>query len=121
MHKPLLFSYNWNNKLYSNYFTTFRPWWYDRFCSQDIIPVKLNFKSDLASDFNVLFLGAQIYKLADVPQMLCFLDAGMSKIEFQKLVKNMYKNSSYYLDTQLFAFIMLERVNHLKINGFKNV
>lgn len=112
--QELTFSQNWNNKLFQNYFTTFRPWWNHRFQSGEKVRVKLNFKTNLEKDFIVIYHFAVIEILYQVPETLCFLDTGLSKANFIDLVKTMYKNKSYNLDVQPFAFMLFERVNKLK-------
>jgi hypothetical protein len=114
--QSLTFSSNWNNKLYSNYFTTFRPWWKDRFKAGEVVEMNLNFKTDLEPKFLCIYHFAVIEVLHQVPEILCFLDTGYCKKDFMELIITMYKNKSYNLDTQPFAFMMFERVNKLSVN-----
>jgi hypothetical protein len=116
--QQITFSQNWNNKLYQNFFTTFRPWWSNRFKPGEKVNVVLNFKTDLEKEFTCTYHFAVIEILYQVPETLCFLDTGYSKKDFIELVKTMYKNKSYNLDVQPFAFMLFERDNKLKINAF---
>lgn len=110
----IVFSQNWNNKLYQNYFTTFRPWWNKRFKPGDKVKIKLNFVTNLEPEFVAIYHFSVIEVLHQVPETLCYLDTGLNKADFINLVQTMYKNKNYNLDFQPFAFMLFERVNKLK-------
>ncbi len=117
--QTIKFSSNWNNKLFQNCFTTFRPFIVDRFKPNEIVSIQMNFKTELENPFEARYILSIVEILRHAPESLCYLDTGYCKEEFIKLVRTMYKSKSYDLDYQQFAFCLFQRVKPLKINDIK--
>lgn len=102
----LNFSTNWNDKLFCDCFTTFRP-------NYPIYSVGKRF--DVVLNGNQFFgevdvIEKKVMKLRDVNEWIARLDTGYSLDEFQKLVRTMYKNKFGDIENLQFCLLLLKRV-----------
>ena len=98
------FSYNWNNKLNNNYFTTIRikSQKYAKgkhFLIEDITKKIESFETEC-----VLILN---YKGCDLPEIICCQDTGYCKDETIKILSKMYPSN---FDQLIFSVILLKRI-----------
>ena len=106
MNQKIVFSYNWNHKLYSDYFTSFRILNRKKYSPGNVFDAVLMHKNSVLFSKPVQVILYVTCKLADAPEMMCYLDAGYSKSEFIKLVRTMYKNADIDFINQEFCFVL---------------
>lgn len=102
----LNFSTNWNQKLYTDCFTTFRP-------NYPIYVVGQRFDAVLngtQSFGEVEVIGKKLMKLNQVDEFTARLDTGYSLAEFQKIVKTMYKNKFEDIDNLQFCLLLIKKI-----------
>lgn len=98
----ITFSYNWNNKLDCNAFTTIRIH----------KPTKYIVGTIYQIDFKLPFCIAQIvaikqFKLSQLNEFMAMIDTGYSVQETIAIIKKIYPNVDY--ENQLFDFILLKK------------
>lgn len=103
----LPFSYNWNNKLDCNVFTTLR-------LAQDKYYVGNKFCVVLNSEpgKHVEIIAVKKILIGQITDYIAGIDTGYSVQECQKLIKTMYKNSNIEWDKQLLSFILLKTITN---------
>lgn len=102
MENKINFSYNWNNKLYCKFFTTFRAWFDGK--PGDVYTLTL--KNEPINQVQVVEVRAVLLK--DVNQFVAGLDAGYTVSEFVNMVKTMYKNKNIDFETHKFKLILFK-------------
>jgi len=104
--KKISFSYNWNNKLNCNCFTTFRV-------KSEKYNVGETYEIYLNNVFvsNAKIIDIKTLKLKDVNEWIARLDTGYSQFEFDKLIRTMYKNKFQNIDEIDFVLLLLEKIN----------
>lgn len=99
------FSYNWNNKLECNCFTTLRLTNQNKYQTGKIYQIKLkNVEKKLARIIEI-----KVFELSKINEFISRLDTGYSKEETIKIINKMYKLTSYQQETS-FMLILLETV-----------
>ncbi len=88
MENIIKFSYNWNNKLNCDCFTTIR------FSKKYVNKINQKFKVYLKDKFlfNAILLKVKPFKLRGLTDWLCFIDTGYNKETTLDIIKKMYKN-----------------------------
>lgn len=101
------FSFNWNNKLHANYFTTIRiP------NSKKYYPgkrLKIIVKKEYA--FNAEVIDIKIIMAQDLPNWTCYLETGYNKQETLNILYKMY-SGKYDLNKEPLAVILLKNVDN---------
>lgn len=98
--KQLKFSYNWNNKLNCNAFTSLRlanPGYYKEGQQYEII-CKKEFRG------YAVLQRIKVLKLADISDFIAFLDTGYSMDQTRDILKKMYKTANW--ETQEIYFML---------------
>lgn len=106
------FKTNWNNKLDCDYFTTFRFYNRGKIQIGKLVQCELIQKGQVVKSRECQVYGILPYVLKEVPEILCYMDAGYSKDEFINLVKTMYKNYKVDYDRECFAFYLVGPVKN---------
>jgi hypothetical protein len=103
--KAIKFSHNWNNKLNCNCFTTFRV-------KSDKYKVGEIYAIYLKDEFicQAVIIDIKIIKLKDVNNWLAMIDTGYDKFEFEKIIRNMYKNKFENIDDLEFMIMLLKKL-----------
>ncbi|GIW22567.1 MAG: hypothetical protein KatS3mg068_1574 [Candidatus Sericytochromatia bacterium] len=101
----IAFSYNWNNKLNNNAFTTFRLHNPNKY--KEGMVYKIYLKDKYLFDAKIIDI--KVLKLDKINDFISYLDTGYSKEEFLNIIKKMYKKIEN-LEDQLFDLILLKRV-----------
>ena len=102
----LNFTTNWNQKLFTDCFTTFRPHY-------PIYAVGKRFDAVLngtQSFGEVEIIEKKLLKLADVNEFIARLDTGYDAESFKKLVRTMYKNKFENIDNLQFCLLLLKKI-----------
>lgn len=102
----LNFSTNWNGKLFTDCFTTFRPA-YAIYAVGKRFDVVLNSSQSFGE---VEIIEKKVLKLKEVNEWIARLDTGYSVEEFQKLVRTMYKNKFDDIDNLQFCLLLLKKI-----------
>lgn len=98
IYESLDFSYNWNNKLECDIFTTVRLHWPKKYFAGAKKTVYL--KKQLHS--NIVIIEVVTLTLAKIKPWIKMMDVGYEKAEeFDTIIKTMYKNKNINWDTQL--------------------
>lgn len=106
----IVFSKNWNNKLNCQFFTTFRIHNSFKFPLNAQFSISMDLGKPTEIKFNATLVNKQIYKLRDVPEHLCYLDAGMSKDNFIGMVQKMYSKYNLDLFSIDWTFLLLKKL-----------
>jgi hypothetical protein len=115
----LTFSTNWNKKLNCKFFTTFRLFSPDIHYIGAEFHISCSAVKDQIQDFKGVIKLFQIFKLRDVPPILCYLDTGYSKDQFIKIVETMYKNKPINIYDIDFSFLLIERQEIINLSTTK--
>lgn len=102
----LNFTTNWNGKLFTDCFTTFRP-------NYPIYKLGARFDAVLSSTQSfgeVEVIGKKLLKLNDVNEFIARLDTGYDAESFKKLVRTMYKNKFEDVDNLQFCLLLLKKI-----------
>jgi len=116
----LEFSYNWNNKLFCKYFTTFRTYIKDKYIIYGIYNIIL------LNGSNKYFFGyGEIISLKhdlieNFPEHDFVLDTGYSKVTSLKIIQQMYKNKNINFDKQHFCLLTIYNNSFSELIGVKN-
>ena len=108
--KSIHFSYNWNNKLSCKSFSTVRLWNPKKYELIDLFEVTL--KKDAKNPKVSLGIARlQVinkFLLHKVTPGISFLDANLTVIDFQQLVKTMYKNKGINFKEHQMCFLVFQ-------------
>jgi hypothetical protein len=104
------FSYNWNNKLFCNCFTSFRIYDEREHIPGKYFDVNLYFKTKLQTPFVAELVCVDLTDLLHCPRNFAFIDTGYNIFEFNKMIHKMYKNKLQYIELQTFAILTFKRV-----------
>lgn len=99
--KHINFLKNWNNKLGCEVITTIRL--FDSVESNEVVDICLqkNFYR------KGIVLDKRYFKIDEIPEITAYLDAGLSKEELIKLIKQIYKNKvSNWNDVKLVIYLI---------------
>lgn len=104
----LSFTTNWNNKLYCDYYTTFRlhnP-------AKYFVGKQFDVQLKKEHHHNALVVNVKPMYLAEAcsSQYLCCMDTGYPPDAFRNIVMTMYKNSAPDIDKALFDLVMLRKI-----------
>jgi hypothetical protein len=101
----ILFSENWNGKLQCNAFTTIRI---------------SNPKYEVGKTYSIFLKGQELFpakiiekkrlQLHQINEYIARLDTGYSAEDTKQLIRTIYKNFKFDLDTIYFDFILLTRI-----------
>ena len=109
--ETLIFSYNWNNKLNCDSFTTIRLHNQKKYQPQATFKIQLKQKKEI---MNIGIAKVQeVYpcRAHNLSEHACLLDTGYSKAETINIIKNMYKNmSGFNIDTTVLDLIVLKKI-----------
>jgi len=116
----ITFSYNWNNKLNCNFFTTIRKpnKLYIKGCQYLITYSKTQAPGAVKNPATPLFIAQLLHvqdmSLADIPESWCMLDFGYSKAEFIEIISKMYKLEGSAREKTVFSVLFFKRSLPLK-------
>ena len=116
----LEFSYNWNNKLFCKYFTTFRTYIKDKYVihgSYNIILLNGSNKY-FFGDGTIISLKHDL--IENFPEHDFVLDTGYSKVSSLKIIQQMYKNKNINFDKQHFCLLTIYNNSFSELIGVKN-
>jgi len=122
--EELTFSYNWNNKLECNSFTTLRLHNPTRYYKGREFSIVLMNKKEKQFKFIAEIDDVYPCRFENLSEHACKLDTGYSKADTLKIINNMYKNiPGFNIDTQVFDLVMLRKLNRDKTpkNNFKQM
>jgi len=107
--EEIKFSYNWNNKLNNNYFTTLRL--SDRFKIGKKYPVFLKKKQIGTGEI----MAKKYFLLKQINDYIAYLDTGYNATKCKEILRTMYKNKLIDWNNQQLCLylIRLERQNSL--------
>jgi hypothetical protein len=110
--EKLPFSYNWNNKLSCNVFTSVRLKNDNKYILNNIYEITLrNSKENIhISQGNAQLVLMHHFKLLEVSEGIAMIDTGYTKDKFIELVKTMYKNYKIDFDKHLMTLLFLKYV-----------
>lgn len=106
MRNTINFSTNWNGKLFTDCFTTFRP-------NNQLYAVGKRFDAVLNSTQSfgeVEVIEKKLLKLSEINEWIARIDTGYSLEEFQKLVRTIYKSKFEDVDNIQFCLLLLKKV-----------
>jgi len=105
MENKINFSYNWNKKLYTHYFTTIR-------LKSDKFKIGNPYKIFLTEKFcyEGLCIDIRNCKIDELPEYTCYLDTGYSKHETIKMLKTMYSKHDIDWTTQQLSVILIQNL-----------
>jgi hypothetical protein len=86
--KNLRFSYNWNNKLYGQYWTTLRLWNEGKYQHGFVFDIYLKDEYLGVAELK----GVRKTKCANLNEFVCGLDTGYNVPQTIKIIERMYKN-----------------------------
>lgn len=101
--ETLRFSYNWNNKLTGQYFTTIRLE-NQRFQKGKTLTVQLQEKNL----FEAMIMDTRILRLEDINEWIAGIDTGYSREDTQKIFRKMYPTKDF--TTQKLILILLRKI-----------
>lgn len=104
--KKLNFSYNWNNKLNCNAFTTIRLYYDGRFNINDEYEITL--KGEHFKYAKVV--GIKTFKLPQLNDFMAYIDTGYDAQKTKDIIKKMYSNKFDDIDNVMFCYILLETI-----------
>jgi hypothetical protein len=102
--KKLNFSYNWNNKLNCNYFTTIRLHNPTKYFKTGVYDVFL--KEEFKGEAVIIDIKSQLVE--NMTEYSCGLDTGYSKSEAVEILRRMYPKID--LMSAKFDFILLRKI-----------
>lgn len=102
--KKLIFSYNWNNKLNCEVFTTIRL--SSSFKVGEKVEVIL--KGKLLGHAQIIDIRG--FYLKNLSEWVAMIDTGYSADECRKILKTMYKNKNIDWDTQVIRVILIKKI-----------
>lgn len=109
--ETLTFSYNWNNKLNCDCFTTLRLHNSNKFKEGNTFKIVLK---QHGQENNIgLAKVSKVYptRLQNLSDHACMLDTGYTKEDTINIVKNMYKNMSGFCEqTTVFDLVVLKKI-----------
>ncbi|MEZ5145500.1 MAG: hypothetical protein R2759_00020 [Bacteroidales bacterium] len=108
------FIYNWNGKLYNNWFTTFRMLNPSKYKLGHTYLIVLKKGGVIVEKFEAILQDIYQCKLDSLPMILPELDAGYPRGPFKNLIETMYKNKPINIYEKDWAFYLFERVVKLK-------
>lgn len=113
--KSIHFSYNWNHKLNCQSFSTVRLWNEEKYQLLDLfeVTVKENAQHPKVSLGIARLQVINKFLLHKVTPGISFLDANLTVIDFQQLVKTMYKNKGINFKEHPMCFLVFQ---YLKID-----
>ena len=103
--KQIKFLKNWNKKLDCDYFTTIRL--YDNLSVQEEVEILLTGQVYRTG----IVLKKSYFTIQNLPEMTAYLDAGLSKEELTKWMKQMYKNKVEDWCNQQFVIYLIGPTN----------
>lgn len=105
MYDKLNFSYNWNNKLDCNVFTTLR-------LKSERYKVGNKFRLFLKEDHkkDVEIIAVKHFPLSNITDYIAGLDTGYTAPERQALIKKMYTNKNIDWSSQQLAFVLFKTI-----------
>jgi hypothetical protein len=104
--KEISFSYNWNNKLNCNAFTTIRLFQPDKYIIGEKYKVSLKGIPVCES----VIINIKNFKLYDLNDFIAFIDTGYNKEECRKIILRMYPKIDF--TTQLLSLILILKSNY---------
>lgn len=104
------FSYNWNNKLDSNYFTTIRRYNPDKYHLGAVHSVMLKTKGRWVTCYNkARIIDVKMLKLSQIADnpWICGLDTGYSQKETESIFRKMYEDLT---EESLFSYVLYKYI-----------
>ncbi len=101
--KDIDFSYNWNNKLENNCYSTIRIHNEKKYVAEKLYNIYL--KNEFLHVAKILKI--KTFALHDLSDIMAYLDTGYDKEETIKIINKMYKEKAYSL---YYDFIILKRL-----------
>lgn len=102
--EALSFSYNWNNKLHCNYFTTLRLYNEKKYFVGNKLAVDLNMEQLKVAEV----VGHKKILITDINDFIAGLDTGYTVTETVNILKRMYPKANW--QTQYLSFVLLKTV-----------
>lgn len=102
----LNFTTNWNGKLFTDFFTTFRP-------NFPMYKIGARFDAVLNSTQSfgeVEVIEKKLMKLSDVNEFIARLDTGYDAENFKKLIRTIYKTKFEDIDNLQFCLLLLKKI-----------
>lgn len=89
--KKIIFSKNWNKKLYCHYYTTIRK------SSAYYVPGEYYFvfQAGHAADHRALLITKKTILLEQLPEITAYLDTGMNQQQTKELFRSMYPQADW--------------------------
>ena len=115
LYEQLSFSYNWNNKLSCNCFTTFRPHNPRKY----VVGRKLSVMIQEKNLKDIEIKAIKTMKLSQVNEFIARLDTGYSVDDFCKMVQTMYKNKGIDFETADWDLILCVEIEQPKAQKVK--
>lgn len=103
--KAIRFSSNWNNKLNCSCFTTFRVK-SDKYKVGEVYEIYL--KEEFICQARIVDM--RVMKLREVDDWAAMIDTGYDKNEFEKIIRNMYKNKFSNVEDVDFVMVLLKKL-----------
>ncbi len=113
MEAQINFSYNWNNKLNCNSFTTIRLEDNEKYIIGKLYQILLN--KTINSDANIISIKS--FYLTQLNDFIAYIDTGYNKEECTKIMKTMYKNVNF--QTKKLSFILLLKTKSWQVKETK--
>lgn len=115
--ETLKFSYNWNNKLECDFFTTLRLHNPAKYKVGNKLQVQISNKKGTYIKPNVYeIFSVKSFKIEAVTEWVARIDTGYSREQCIKMIKTMYKNSGVNWNTQLLDFVLVGKTKQLLQN-----
>ena len=111
----LNFSYNWNGKLFTEFFTTIRLYNPEKFqIEKELLclytPGKKVYKVGV-----VRVISVRGFYLDDIPKITCYLDTGYNDYQTKATIRKMYQNKGIDFSKQKMMLVLLRNMSHFDL------
>lgn len=104
--EKLTFSYNWNNKLNCNSFSTIRI--YNP--AKHFIGNKLTVQAKGFDNFNVEIVGVTPFYLSMLNDSMAYIDTAYNSAKCTDIIMSMYKNTKVDFTKSKLVFVILKKI-----------
>ena len=109
----LIFSYNWNNKLSCDYFTTLRLHNKVMYYTGNVFSVHLKKGRDIPRVCDAVVIKVLVLNFNQINEYIAGLDTGLNVKECKELIMKLYDNSDIDWSTQWLNFVLLKKIEEL--------